>query len=109
MNDNSLLIENQFGFKSKFSTELTSLYYSSLLTKQMDIGKIPLTIYLDLSKDNLLFTDMEASLNLVKLSFSQKKIQCALLHVVVISLIKLEDICKSKVLKLQFNLIPLGL
>ena len=40
--NNNLLIENQFGFRS--STELAALYYSSHLSKQMDMGKLPLGI-----------------------------------------------------------------
>ena len=44
MNDNNPLSENQFFFDIdlRFSTELAALYYLSRLTKQMDMGKMPL-------------------------------------------------------------------
>ena len=39
LNENMLLSENQFGFRSNFSTELAALSFSDHLTKQMDMKK----------------------------------------------------------------------
>ena len=45
-----LLSENQFGFRSNFSTELAALSFSGHLTKQMDMKRTPIYIWLGLSK-----------------------------------------------------------
>ena len=50
LNENMLLSENKFGFRSNFSTELAALSFSDHLTKQMDMKRTPISIYLDLSK-----------------------------------------------------------
>ena len=52
---NNLLTIEQFGFRTGHSTELAAIQLLDDLTKQIDMGKIPTNIYIDLSKtfDNL--------------------------------------------------------
>ena len=45
-----LLSENHFGFRSNLSTELAALSFADHLTKQMDMKRTLINIYLDLSK-----------------------------------------------------------
>ena len=47
---NNLLCEQQYGFRSKHSTELATIKLVDFLVKSMDENKIPGAIYLDLSK-----------------------------------------------------------
>ena len=47
----NLLYENQYGFRSNHSTELAALELVDRITTQLDIRKVPLNIFLDLSKD----------------------------------------------------------
>ena len=47
MNDNLFSIE-QYGFRTGYSTELAALHLVNDLTKQMDTGKVPTNIYIDL-------------------------------------------------------------
>ena len=47
---NNLLCEQQYGFRSKHSTELATIKMMDFLVKNMDENKIPGAIYLDLSK-----------------------------------------------------------
>ena len=50
MDDNRLFSLEQYGFRIGHSTELAALHLVNHLTKQMDTGKIPINIYIDLSK-----------------------------------------------------------
>ena len=47
---NNLLTIEQFGFRTGHSTELAAIQLVDHLTKQMDMGKVPTNIYIDLSK-----------------------------------------------------------
>ena len=47
---NRLFYKNQYGFRKLHSTELASLEISDIICEGMDQGKIPLSIFLDLSK-----------------------------------------------------------
>ena len=47
---NRLFYKNQYGFRKLHSTELASLEISDIICEGMDKGKIPLSIFLDLSK-----------------------------------------------------------
>ena len=49
-NNNNLLSEQQYGFRAHHSTELAAVKLINYINKQMDNGKIPTNIYLDLSK-----------------------------------------------------------
>ena len=44
MNDNKLFFIEQYGFRTRHSTELAALHLVNDLTKQMDTGKIPTII-----------------------------------------------------------------
>ena len=48
--NNHLINVNQYGFRKQHSTELASLQLVDFLSFEMDSGKTPLNIYLDLSK-----------------------------------------------------------
>ena len=48
--DNNLLSPQQYGFRVKHSTELAALNLVDYLTYKLDTGKIPINIYIDLSK-----------------------------------------------------------
>ena len=50
MTDNHLFTIEQYGFQSGHSTELAALHLIDHLPKQMDVGEIPINIYIDLSK-----------------------------------------------------------
>ena len=49
-NNNNLLAEQQYGFCTHLSTELAAVKLVDYINIQMDNGKIPVNIYLDLSK-----------------------------------------------------------
>ena len=49
-NDNNLLYKNQYGFRKKHSTELAGLEFHDKIVSELDQGKLPLAIFLDLSK-----------------------------------------------------------
>ena len=48
---NNLFTIEQSGFRTGHSTELAAIQLVDHLTKQMDMGKVPINIYIDLSKD----------------------------------------------------------
>ena len=48
--ENQILYESQYGFRKLHSTELAALEMSDKITTHLDQGKIPLAIFLDLSK-----------------------------------------------------------
>ena len=49
-NDNNLLYKNQYGFRKKHSTELAGLEFHDKLVTELDKSKLPIAIFLDLSK-----------------------------------------------------------
>lgn len=50
MSNNNLLCQEQFGFRSGFSTELAALRLTDHIIKEMDSNNVPISIYIDLSK-----------------------------------------------------------
>ena len=48
--DNNFFYGNQYGFRKKYSTELAALELVDRTSGYMDTDKIPISIYLDLSK-----------------------------------------------------------
>ena len=49
-NDNNLLAEQQYGFLKLHSTEFAAVKLADYISKQMESGKIPCSLYIDLSK-----------------------------------------------------------
>ena len=47
---NNVLTIEEFGFRTGHSTELAAIQLVDHLTKQMDMGKVPINIYIDVSK-----------------------------------------------------------
>ena len=47
---NNLLYDSQYGFRKLHSTELASLEFTDKIINNLDQGKLPLAIFLDLSK-----------------------------------------------------------
>ena len=47
---NELIYKNQYGFRDQHSTELAGLELTDRISKLLDDGKVPITVYLDLSK-----------------------------------------------------------
>ena len=66
MNNNKLLCLDQYGFRPEPSTELAALQLVNKITEQVDIGKILLNIYMDLSKA---FDSLDYSILLFKLAY----------------------------------------
>ena len=48
--NNDLLYNSQYGFRKLHSTEYASLEMVDRISQYLDIGKLPITVYLDLSK-----------------------------------------------------------
>ena len=49
-NDNNLLAEQQYGFRKLHSIEFAPVKLADYISKQMESGKIPCSLYIDLSK-----------------------------------------------------------
>ena len=49
-NKNNLLYKSQYGFRTLHSTELASLEIIDIIGKDLDNGKLPIGVFLDLSK-----------------------------------------------------------
>ena len=50
LNERKLLYASQYGFRAGHSTELASIELIDRITQDLDKGKIPISIFLDLSK-----------------------------------------------------------
>ena len=50
LNENKLLFDSEYGFRAGHSTELVSIELIDIITQDLERGKIPITIFLDLSK-----------------------------------------------------------
>ena len=63
---NKLLFDNQYGFRPKHSTEHAALELIDRITNRMDTNKIPLHIFLDISKA---FDTIDHTILLYKLKY----------------------------------------
>ena len=61
-----LAIINTFGGLSGYFTELAALYLIDHLTKQIDVGELPINIYIDFSKA---FDTLDHTILLAKLCY----------------------------------------
>ena len=50
LNENNLITEQQYGFRSNHSTELATLKLTDTIMYELDNSHIPIAIFLDLSK-----------------------------------------------------------
>ena len=50
LDENNLICEKQYGFQKNHSTEYAALHIVDFLNYQLDANKIPVSVYLDLSK-----------------------------------------------------------
>ena len=50
LNEHKLLYDSQYGFRAGHSTELASIELIDRITQELDKGKIPISIFSDLSK-----------------------------------------------------------
>ena len=50
LNEHKLLYDSQYGFRAGHTTELASIELIDKITQDLDKGKIPISIFLDLSK-----------------------------------------------------------
>ena len=66
MTENNLLYESQYGFRKQHSTELASLELTDRILHDLDNNKVPISVFLDLSKA---FDTLDHSILLKKLQF----------------------------------------
>jgi tetrahydromethanopterin S-methyltransferase subunit G len=64
--DNNLFYQSQYGFRTQHSTELASLEITDIILKDIDNGKLPIGIFLDLSKA---FDTLDHNIMLRKLNY----------------------------------------
>ena len=50
LEDNQMIHPHQYGFRKRHSTEYAALHITDYINYKMDVGKIPVNVYLDLSK-----------------------------------------------------------
>ena len=50
LEQNKILLRNQFGYRKKHSTELATLYLKDEISKQLDNGNVVGALYIDLTK-----------------------------------------------------------
>ena len=50
LEDNKMIHPHQYGFRKRHSTEYAALHITDYINYKMDVGKIPVNVYLDLSK-----------------------------------------------------------
>ena len=50
LEDNKIIHPHQYGFRKRHSTEYAARYITDYINYKMDVGKIPVNVYLDLSK-----------------------------------------------------------
>ena len=50
LEDNKIIYLHQYGFHQRHSTEYTALHMTDYINYKMDVGKIAVNVYLDLSK-----------------------------------------------------------
>ena len=67
LNEHKLLYDSQYGFRAGHSNELASIELIDRITQDLDKGKIPISIFLDLTKafdthDHVIFTSEIQSL-----------------------------------------------
>ena len=65
-NSNDLFYKSQYGFRTGHSTELASLEFTDIIYQNLDRGKIPISVFLDLSKA---FDTLDHSILLNKLQY----------------------------------------
>ena len=73
-NSQKLFTSNQYGFRPQHSTELATLEFIDSILKLLDDGKIPFSIFMDLSKA---FDTLDHNILLHKLSFYNSKLNKA--------------------------------
>ena len=66
LNEHKLLYDSQYGFRAGHSTELASIELIDRITQDLDKGKIPISIFLDLSKA---FDTLDHVISLQKLNY----------------------------------------
>ena len=50
LEDNKIIHPHQYGVRRRHSTEYAALHITDYINYKMDVGKIPVNVYLDLSK-----------------------------------------------------------
>ena len=80
LNEHKLLHDSQFGFRKGHSTELASIKLIDRITQYLDKGKIPISIFLDLSKA---FDTLDHAILLQKLNhYGIRSVELKLLKII---------------------------